>query len=89
MSRAGSVLAWGLVTRKVSIMPKWILVTLTELGVAQVYTCMAWVLAQVAAQILPLLEVPTLIIRMFVVLLLLGLPVTLVFAWRPISRRVN
>jgi hypothetical protein len=62
---------------------------ITELGVAQVYTCMAWVLAQVAAQILPLLEVPTLIIRMFVVLLLLGLPVTLVFAWRPISRRVN
>jgi hypothetical protein len=70
-------------------MPKWILVVLTELGIVQVYSCIAWLLVQVAAQILPLFEVPNLVIRVFIVLLLLGLPITLVFAWRPISRRVN
>ena len=70
-------------------MPKWILVALTELGIAQVYSCVAWLLIQVATQILPFFEVPNLVIRVFIILLLLGLPITLVFAWRPISRRVN
>ena len=70
-------------------MPKWILVVLIELGIAQVYSAMAWLLIQVATQILPFFEVPNFVIRVFIILLLLGLPITLVFAWRPISRRVN
>ena len=72
-------------------MPKWILVVLTNWGLLFVfYSWIAWFLAQVAVQILPaFFEIPTLVIRVFIVLLLLGLPITLVFAWRPISRRVN
>lgn len=70
-------------------MPKWIFVVLIELGIAQVYIVMAWLLAQVAAQILPIFQVPNVVIRMFIILLLLGLPVTLVFGWRPISRRMK
>jgi hypothetical protein len=70
-------------------MPKWILIVLIELGIAQVYIVMAWLLSQVAAQILPIFEVPNVVIRVFIILLLLGLPITLVFAWRPISRRMK
>ena len=71
-------------------MPKWILVALTELGIAVVYSWIAWFLIEVTIQILPaFFEIPTLVIKVFAVLLLLGLPITLVFAWRPISRRVN
>ena len=70
-------------------MPKWILVALTELGIAVVYSWMAWFLIEWIVILPVFFEIPTLVIKVFAVLLLLGLPIKLVFAWRPISRRVN
>ena len=50
-------------------MPKWILVALTELGIAVGYSWIAWFLIEVAIQILPaFFEIPTLVIKVFAVL---------------------
>ena len=65
-------------------MTKWILVVLIELVIAFVYIFMAWGLIT-----LPIYNVPNWIGPLFLVLLPLGLPITLVLAWRPISRLVN
>ena len=65
-------------------MPKLLLVALIELVIAFVYIWMAWVLIT-----LPIYNVPNWVGPLFLVLLPLGLPITLVLAWRPISRLVN
>ena len=50
-----------------------------------VYAMAAYFLIQIASQILPGLEIPNWVPRLFIILLVLGLPATL--AWRSVSRR--
>jgi RDD family. len=70
-------------------MKQWGRVATIELAVVGIYFCVASLLIQVAVQILPAFETPNWVIRLIILLLLLGLPVTLVLAWRPISRWVD
>jgi TolB-like protein/Tfp pilus assembly protein PilF len=49
--------------------------------VAVVYAVVAWLLIQVATQVFPLFEIPNWAIRLVVLLLIIGFPVALVFAW--------
>jgi TolB-like protein len=49
--------------------------------VAVTYGVVAWLLAQVATQILPFLEIPNAAIRLIIVLLAIGFPIALVIAW--------
>jgi TolB-like protein/cytochrome c-type biogenesis protein CcmH/NrfG len=49
--------------------------------VAVAYAVVAWLLAQVATQIFPFLEIPNWAIRLVIVLLALGFPVALILAW--------
>src|ERR1044071_3626545 len=48
-------------------------------GVA--YGVFAWLLIQVATQVFPFFEIPKWAVRLIILLLLIGLPVMLVFAW--------
>jgi hypothetical protein len=70
-------------------MKKWDRVATIELAAAGIYSCVAWLLIQIASQILPFFDIPVWVMRLFIVLLLLGLPVTLILAWFPISRWVD
>ena len=45
------------------------------------YAVVAWLLVQIATQILPFFEVPNWMVRAIIVLLLFGFPIALVFAW--------
>lgn len=49
--------------------------------VAVAYAVVSWLIAQVATQILPFLEIPNWAIRLVIVLLALGFPIALVLAW--------
>src|SRR5215831_15882678 len=70
-------------------MKQWSRVATIELGIVGIYLSVAGLLIEVAAGILPAFETPNWIIRLITLLLLLGLPATLVLAWRPISRWVD
>lgn len=49
--------------------------------VAVAYAVVSWLLAQVATQIFPFLEIPNWAIRLVIVLLALGFPIALILAW--------
>jgi len=49
--------------------------------VAVAYAVVGWVIAQVATQIFPFLEIPNWIVRLVIVLIAIGFPVALVIAW--------
>jgi TolB-like protein/Flp pilus assembly protein TadD len=51
------------------------------LRVAAFYAAVAWLLVQIATQVLPVFNVPTWTLRLVVVTVLLGFPFALVFAW--------
>ena len=48
---------------------------------AVAYAVFAWLVIQVATQVFPFFEIPNWAVRLVVLLLLIGLPVALVFAW--------
>src|SRR5262252_6692370 len=49
--------------------------------VAIAYAVVAWLLTQIATQVLPFFEIPNWTVRLVVLLLLIGFPVALVLAW--------
>ena len=49
--------------------------------VAVAYAVVGWLLAQVATQIFPFLEIPNWIVRLVIVLIAIGFPIALVIAW--------
>jgi TolB-like protein/Tfp pilus assembly protein PilF len=49
--------------------------------VAIAYAVVAWVLMQAASQIFPFFEIPNWAVRLVVLLLIMGFPVALIFAW--------
>jgi len=49
--------------------------------VAITYTVVSWVLIQIATQVFPFFEIPIWAVRVLVLLLVLGFPVALIFAW--------
>jgi TolB-like protein len=49
--------------------------------VAIAYAVASWALAQGLSQVLPVFDIPNSVIRVVIALLLIGFPVTLVFAW--------
>ena len=49
--------------------------------VAIAYAVVAWLLMQVATQVFPFLEIPNWAIRLVIMLLALGFPVSLILAW--------
>src|SRR5213594_1311178 len=49
--------------------------------VAVAYAVIGWVIAQIATQIFPFLEIPNWIVRLVIVLIAIGFPIALVIAW--------
>src|SRR5438105_301695 len=49
--------------------------------VAVAYAVVGWVIAQIATQIFPLLEIPNWIVRLVIILIAIGFPIALVIAW--------
>src|SRR6202171_5509734 len=49
--------------------------------VAVAYAVVGWLLAQVATQIFPFLEIPNWVVRLVIVLIAIGFPIALVIAW--------
>jgi TolB-like protein len=49
--------------------------------VAVAYAVVAWLLIQIATQVLPFLEIPNWAIRLVIMMLALGFPITLLLAW--------
>src|SRR6266481_6610305 len=49
--------------------------------VAVAYAVVGWLIAQVATQIFPFLEIPNWIVRLVIVLIAIGFPIALVIAW--------
>src|SRR5437867_860311 len=49
--------------------------------VAVTYAVVGWLIAQIATQIFPFLEIPNWIVRLVIVLIAIGFPVALVIAW--------
>jgi TolB-like protein/Flp pilus assembly protein TadD len=49
--------------------------------VAVTYAVVGWVIAQVATQIFPFLEIPNWIVRLVIVLIGIGFPIALIIAW--------
>src|SRR5712672_3701655 len=49
--------------------------------VAVAYAVVAWLIAQIATQIFPFLEIPNWVVRLVIVLIAIGFPVALVIAW--------
>jgi TolB-like protein/Tfp pilus assembly protein PilF len=49
--------------------------------VAVAYAVVGWVIAQIATQIFPFLEIPNWVVRLVVVLIAIGFPIALVIAW--------
>ena len=49
--------------------------------VAVAYAVVGWVIAQIATQIFPFLEIPNWIIRLVIVLIAIGFPIALIIAW--------
>ena len=49
--------------------------------VAVAYAVIGWLIAQIATQIFPFLEIPNWIVRLVIVLIAIGFPIALVIAW--------
>ena len=49
--------------------------------VAVAYAVVGWLLAQIATQIFPFLEIPNWVVRLVIVLIAIGFPIALVLAW--------
>src|SRR5947209_5457877 len=49
--------------------------------VAVAYAIVGWVIAQIATQIFPFLEIPNWVVRLVIVLIAIGFPIALVIAW--------
>src|SRR5438067_6678250 len=49
--------------------------------VAVAYAVVGWVVAQIATQIFPFLEIPNWVVRLVIVLIAIGFPIALVIAW--------
>jgi TolB-like protein/Tfp pilus assembly protein PilF len=49
--------------------------------VAVAYAVVGWLIAQIATQIFPFLEIPNWIVRLVIVLIAIGFPIALVMAW--------
>ena len=49
--------------------------------VAVAYAVVGWVIAQIATQIFPFLEIPNWIVRLVILLIAIGFPIALVIAW--------
>src|SRR6267154_2433325 len=49
--------------------------------VAVAYAVVGWVIAQIATQIFPFLEIPNWVVRLVIVLFAIGFPIALVIAW--------
>jgi len=49
--------------------------------VAVAYAVVSWVIAQIATQIFPFLEIPNWVVRLVIVLIAIGFPIALVIAW--------
>src|SRR5436853_1791624 len=49
--------------------------------VAVAYAVAGWVVAQIATQIFPFLEIPNWVVRLVIVLIAIGFPIALVIAW--------
>ena len=49
--------------------------------VAVAYAVVGWLIAQIATQIFPFLEIPNWVVRLIIVLLAIGFPIALVIAW--------
>jgi adenylate cyclase len=49
--------------------------------VAVAYAVVGWVIAQIATQIFPFLEIPNWIVRLVIVVIAIGFPIALVIAW--------
>src|SRR5205823_151899 len=49
--------------------------------VAVAYAVAGWVIAQIATQIFPFLEIPNWVVRLVIVLIAIGFPIALVIAW--------
>src|ERR1700745_3670023 len=49
--------------------------------VAVAYAVVGWLIAQIATQIFPFLEIPNWIVRLVIMLIAIGFPIALVIAW--------
>src|SRR5437588_8665873 len=49
--------------------------------VAVAYAVVGWLIAQIATQIFPFLEIPNWVVRLVIVLIAIGFPLALVIAW--------
>src|SRR5881227_1529090 len=49
--------------------------------VAVAYAVVGWLIAQIATQIFPFLEIPNWIVRLVIILIAIGFPIALVIAW--------
>ncbi|HZR77832.1 MAG TPA: tetratricopeptide repeat protein [Chthoniobacterales bacterium] len=49
--------------------------------VAVAYAVVGWVIAQIATQVFPFLEIPNWVVRLVIVLIAIGFPIALVIAW--------
>src|SRR5438477_8014773 len=49
--------------------------------VAVAYAVVGWLIAQIATQIFPFLEIPNWVVRLVIVLIVIGIPIALVIAW--------
>ncbi|MGE5213916.1 MAG: tetratricopeptide repeat protein [Nitrospirota bacterium] len=49
--------------------------------VGAAYAVVAWLLMQIASQIFPFFEIPNLVVRVVVLLLVIGFPIALIIAW--------
>src|SRR2546425_3850684 len=49
--------------------------------VAVAYGVVGWLLAQIATQMFPFLEIPNWVVRLVIVLIAIGFPIALVIAW--------
>jgi TolB-like protein/Tfp pilus assembly protein PilF len=49
--------------------------------VAVAYAVVGWLIAQIATQIFPVLEIPSWVVRLVIVLIAIGFPIALVIAW--------
>src|SRR5213080_4664839 len=49
--------------------------------VAVAYAVVGWVIAQIATQVFPFLEIPNWVVRLVIVLIAIGFPIALIIAW--------
>src|SRR5215475_11358920 len=49
--------------------------------IAVAYAVVAWLLMQVASQILPFFEIPNWVVRLVILILIIGFPIALIIAW--------